>query len=62
LRDYVDARGERGNNAAALRVYGREGEPCPVCATVIRRRVDAGRATFFCPKCQRAPAARRPRR
>ncbi|HEY8926024.1 MAG TPA: bifunctional DNA-formamidopyrimidine glycosylase/DNA-(apurinic or apyrimidinic site) lyase [Polyangia bacterium] len=62
LRDYVDARGERGNNAAALRVYGREGEPCPVCTAPIRRRVDAGRATFFCPKCQRAPAARRPRR
>ena len=62
LRDYVDARGQRGNNAAALRVYGRDGEPCPVCATPIRRRVDAGRATFFCPSCQRAPSARRPRR
>lgn len=52
LRDYVDARGERGNNAAALRVYGRDGEPCPACATPIVRRVDAGRATFFCPTCQ----------
>jgi len=61
LRDYVDASGERGNNAAALRVYGREGEPCPACATPVRRRVDAGRATFFCPKCQRAPSARRSR-
>lgn len=53
LRDYVDASGMRGDNAAALRVYGREGEPCLVCGGAIRRRVDAGRSTFFCPTCQR---------
>jgi formamidopyrimidine-DNA glycosylase len=52
LRDYVDANGARGDNAAALRVYGREGLPCPVCASPIRRRVDAGRSTFFCAGCQ----------
>ena len=49
LRDYVDADGQRGDNAAALLVYGREGEPCSRCRTLIRRRVDAGRSTFFCP-------------
>jgi formamidopyrimidine-DNA glycosylase len=53
LRDYVDADGQRGDNAAALLVYGREGEPCARCGTAIRRRVDGGRATFFCPACQR---------
>jgi len=53
LRDYVDIDGERGDNAAALLVYGREGEPCLQCGAVIRRRVDSGRATFFCPRCQR---------
>jgi formamidopyrimidine-DNA glycosylase len=53
VRDYVDARGASGNNAAALRVYGRAGEPCPVCRAPVRRRVDAGRSTFFCPDCQR---------
>jgi len=53
LRDYVDASGTRGTNAAALRVYGRDGEPCPVCASSIKRRLDAGRSTFFCPTCQR---------
>ncbi|HVT06665.1 MAG TPA: bifunctional DNA-formamidopyrimidine glycosylase/DNA-(apurinic or apyrimidinic site) lyase [Polyangia bacterium] len=53
LRDYVDADGLQGDNASALLVYGREGEPCPTCGAVIRRRVDAGRATFFCTKCQR---------
>jgi formamidopyrimidine-DNA glycosylase len=54
LRDYVDADGFAGDNAAALLVYGREGEPCVRCGAKIRRRVDAGRSTFFCPRCQRA--------
>jgi formamidopyrimidine-DNA glycosylase len=53
LRDYVDVDGERGDNLAALLVYGREGEPCLQCGTPIRRRVDSGRATCFCPRCQR---------
>jgi formamidopyrimidine-DNA glycosylase len=53
LRDYVDAEGRRGDNAAALLVYGRADEPCTRCGAVIRRRIDAGRATFFCPRCQR---------
>jgi formamidopyrimidine-DNA glycosylase len=53
LRDYVDADGLSGDNAAALLVYGREGEPCPSCGGPIRRRVDAARSTFFCPRCQK---------
>jgi formamidopyrimidine-DNA glycosylase len=53
LRDYVDADGFAGDNAAALKVYGREGEPCFDCGTPIRRRVDAARSTFFCPSCQK---------
>lgn len=53
LRDYVDGRGASGRNAAALRVYGREGEPCPICATAVRRRTDGGRSTFYCSSCQR---------
>ncbi|HEY0971523.1 MAG TPA: DNA-formamidopyrimidine glycosylase family protein [Gemmatimonadales bacterium] len=36
-----------------LHVYGREGEPCDRCGTPIRRTVQAGRSTFFCPQCQR---------
>ena len=35
------------------RVYDREGEPCPVCRARIRRATQAGRSTFFCPRCQR---------
>ncbi len=53
LRDYVDADGNSGDNARALLVYGRQGGPCRRCGALIRRRVDGGRATFFCPKCQR---------
>jgi len=53
LRDYVDADGRSGDNAAALLVYGRAGEPCSRCGSVVKRRVDGGRATFFCPGCQR---------
>lgn len=34
-------------------VYDREGEPCVECGTAIRRIVQAGRSTYFCPKCQR---------
>ncbi|HEY8165727.1 MAG TPA: bifunctional DNA-formamidopyrimidine glycosylase/DNA-(apurinic or apyrimidinic site) lyase [Gemmatimonadaceae bacterium] len=41
----------RGRNRFA--VYDREGEPCPRCGTPIRRIVQAGRSTYFCPNCQR---------
>jgi formamidopyrimidine-DNA glycosylase len=37
------------------RVYGREGRPCTACRTAIMRIVQAQRATFFCPACQRRP-------
>ena len=35
------------------KVYGREGEPCLICETAIRRIPQGGRSTYFCPKCQR---------
>lgn len=37
-----------------LAVYDRAGLPCRRCGTVIRRLVQAGRSTFYCPHCQRA--------
>jgi formamidopyrimidine-DNA glycosylase len=36
-----------------LRVYDRSGRPCPECGTAIKRRVQAARSTFYCPRCQR---------
>ncbi|MBI3091348.1 MAG: bifunctional DNA-formamidopyrimidine glycosylase/DNA-(apurinic or apyrimidinic site) lyase [Candidatus Tectomicrobia bacterium] len=50
--DFVDGEGRRGYFALALRVYGRQGQPCPRCGRPIRRFVQAGRSTFYCPSCQ----------
>ena len=53
ISDYVDADGEEGFFQLEHRVYGREGEPCLVCKTPIKRIVIAGRSSHYCPKCQR---------
>lgn len=53
LRDYVDSRGEPGNFQLDYYVYGREGEPCRVCGAPIRAFRSGGRATYYCPHCQR---------
>ena len=53
LRDFRDAHGVAGDFQNEARVYGREGEPCRVCGTRVRRIVQAQRASYFCPRCQR---------
>jgi formamidopyrimidine-DNA glycosylase len=53
ISDYVDADGEEGFFQLQHRVYGREGEPCLVCKTPIKRVVLAGRSSHYCPKCQK---------
>jgi len=53
ISDYVDADGEEGFFQLKHRVYGREGDPCLVCKTPIKRIVIAGRSSHYCPKCQR---------
>jgi formamidopyrimidine-DNA glycosylase len=55
LRDYRQADGELGYFQHAFRVYGREGEPCltPGCGGAVRRVVQSGRSSFYCPLCQR---------
>lgn len=52
IKDYAQPDGELGYFAKQWRVYGREGEPCS-CGGKVERRVDSGRSTFWCPKCQR---------
>jgi formamidopyrimidine-DNA glycosylase len=52
LRDYARPDGELGYFSKQWRVYGREGEACG-CGRPVRRRVDSGRSTFYCPACQR---------
>ena len=55
LRDYAGADGELGYFQHTFQVYGREGQPClaPGCRGVVKRIVQAGRSTFYCPSCQR---------
>ena len=55
LRDYAGADGELGYFQHAFRAYGREHEPCltPNCRGVVKRIVQGGRSTFYCPVCQR---------
>lgn len=53
LRDFVNESGEPGYFKQTLRVYDRQDQPCRVCGTPIRRRVQAQRSTFFCPVCQK---------
>ena len=53
ISDYVDADGEEGFFQLQHRVYGREGEPCLVCKTPIKRIVIAGRSSHYCSQCQK---------
>ena len=66
LRDHAQATGDPGNFQHHFRVYGREGKPCrsavsskaaahkkTACRGTIKRIVQAGRSTFYCPACQK---------
>jgi formamidopyrimidine-DNA glycosylase len=59
ISDFLDANGEPGEYQRRHRAYGREGERCYRCRTVIRRIIVAGRSSYFCPKCQPAPQRRK---
>jgi len=52
LRDYRDGEGKSGSFQEELCVYGRKGQPCPVCGTPIVRTEVGGRGTHYCPHCQ----------
>ena len=52
LQDFRDADGQYGAFQHRLQVYDRAGEPCARCGRSIRRIVQAGRGTFYCPGCQ----------
>lgn len=53
LRDFVSATGEPGYFRQTLGVYERQGRPCRTCGTAIKRLVMVGRASYYCPHCQR---------
>ena len=53
LRDFVQVAGNPGYFKQKLYVYGREGKPCLVCGTPIRKIKQGQRSTYYCVKCQR---------
>lgn len=61
ISDYVDADGERGEFQLRHRVYQRVGRKCFRCGSLIDRIIVAGRSSYFCPQCQRAPRQKRSR-
>jgi formamidopyrimidine-DNA glycosylase len=52
IRDYVGGSGLMGTYQGEFRVYGRTGEPCPICSATIDMIRLAGRASHYCPHCQ----------
>jgi formamidopyrimidine-DNA glycosylase len=52
LRDFASPDGELGYFPKSFAVYDREGKPCR-CGGTVRRIVQGGRSTFYCPRCQR---------
>lgn len=53
LKDFAAPDGELGYFSNQFDVYDREGEPCRACKGKVKRIVQGGRSTFFCPSCQR---------
>jgi formamidopyrimidine-DNA glycosylase len=53
LRDFIHSDGSSGYFQHRHLVYDREGAPCRVCGTPVRRIVQGQRSTWYCPVCQR---------
>jgi formamidopyrimidine-DNA glycosylase len=59
ISDFLDAEGVPGEYQQHHRVYGREGKACGRCKSTIRRIIVAGRSSYYCSKCQKAPRIRK---
>jgi len=53
ISDYVNAQQENGYFQVNFQVYGRQGQPCGRCGEIIKKQQIGGRASYFCPGCQR---------
>ena len=53
FQHFIDTNGNKGNFSKFLKVFGKQGTPCPRCKTIIQKTRVAGRGTHFCPGCQR---------
>jgi formamidopyrimidine-DNA glycosylase len=59
MSDYQGTDGERGTFQQRHKIYGRDGEKCFRCKSVIRHATVAGRSTHFCAECQPVPRAKK---
>jgi formamidopyrimidine-DNA glycosylase len=59
ISDFLDAEGMPGEYQQHHRVYGREGKACSRCRAKIERVIVAGRSSYYCPNCQKAPRGRK---
>ncbi len=53
ISDYKQVDGSEGKFVQQLKIYGKDGLPCPECSTIIQKAVLGGRSSCFCPKCQK---------
>lgn len=51
--EYLETKGQDYRNTPFLKVYGHEGDPCPVCGNTLCRMVVGGRGSVYCPVCQK---------
>ncbi|GAV13413.1 DNA-formamidopyrimidine glycosylase [Paenibacillus sp. NAIST15-1] len=52
IKSYVNGQGEMGMFQHQLQMYGRQGQPCVQCGSIIEKTVVGGRGTHYCPVCQ----------
>lgn len=53
ISDYRDIEGKKGKFGDVIKVYRKEGEKCPICKSIIKRKKIGGRSAYFCPSCQK---------
>lgn len=53
VRDFIGGDGRAGGYQELLRVYSREGKPCPHCGRKIVKKKVGGRSSYYCPACQK---------
>lgn len=53
IRSYTSSLGVTGRFQVYLHVHTKEGSPCDVCGTIVKKMVVGGRGTYYCPNCQK---------
>lgn len=53
ISDFLNVDGTEGKFVRELKIYGRAGQPCPVCGCGVESVRQGGRSSFYCPKCQK---------